>query len=180
MIQNIMHVLGLGKEYELIRIEDISEPEEIETAIKSRRIKGKHVIPVPTFEVKKDFSGYFIDSIKQLVRKNEKSTETYEKTVVRPTFSYLGKYEIKDMVLKSIVSFSGEKLEYVSKVVSVDIGGMKEGIIITVGVILEMKEPLHRIAANASQKIKESLEYMTGKNVLAVNIVVKGVKIDWE
>jgi uncharacterized alkaline shock family protein YloU len=180
MIQNIMHVLGLGKEYELIRIEDISEPEEIEAAIKSRRIKGKHVIPVPTFEVKKDFSGYFIDSIKQLVRKNEKSTETYEKTVVRPTFSYLGKYEIKDMVLKSIVSFSGEKLEYVSKVVSVDIGGMKEGIIITVGVILEMKEPLHRIAANASQKIKESLEYMTGKNVLAVNIVVKGVKIDWE
>lgn len=180
MIQNIMHVLGLGKEYELIRIEDISEPEEIETAIKSRRIKGKHVIPVPTFEVKKDFSGYFIDSIKQLVRKNEKNTETYEKTVVRPTFSYLGKYEIKDTVIKSIVSFSAVETENVDKVVSVDIESLREGINVTAGVILDMKEPLHKIAGRVSEKIKESLEHMTGKNVLAVNIVVKGVNIDWE
>lgn len=180
MIENIMHVLGLGKEHELIRIEDISDPEEIATAIRQRRIKGKHVIPVPTFEVKKDFSGYFIDSIKQLVKKNEKSVESYEKTVVRPTFSYLGKYEIKDTVLKSIVNCSASGVAFVNKVVSVDIESSREGIIVTTGVILEMKEPLYKIAQSASLEIKNGLEYMTGKNVLGVNIIVKGIKIDGE
>jgi uncharacterized alkaline shock family protein YloU len=130
--------------------------------------------------LKKDFSGYFIDSIKQLVRKNEKSTETYEKTVVRPTFSYLGKYEIKDTVLKTIVSFSAGESENVNKVVSVDIVSLREGIVVTAGVILDLKGPLHKIAGKASERVKESLEFMTGKNVLAVNVVVKGVKIDWE
>lgn len=180
MIENIMHVLGLGKEYELIRIEDISEPEEIATAIKLRRVKGKHVIPVPTFEVKKDFSGYFIDSIKQLVKKNEKSLETYEKTVVRPTFSYLGKYEIKDTVLKSIASYSALETAFVNKVVSVDIESSREGIVVNTSVILEMKEPLYETAKRASMNIKRDLEYMTGKNVLAANITIKGIEKDWE
>lgn len=180
MIENIIHVLGLGREYELIRIEDISEPEEIATALKLRRVKGKHVIPVPTFEVKKDFSGYFIDSIKQLVRKNEKGIEAYEKTVVRPTFSYLGKYEIKDTVLKSIVSCSAMEVAYVNRVVSVDIESSREGILVSAGVILEMKEPLYKIAHKVSLNIKNNLEYMTGKNVLGVNITVKGIKTDWE
>lgn len=180
MIENIMHVLGLGKEYELIKIEDISEPEEIAAAVRQRRVKGKHVIPVPTFEVRKDFSGYFIDSIKQLVKKNEKSIETYEKTVVRPTFSYLGKYEIKDTVLKTIVNCSALEVSYVNKVVSVDIESSREGIVVSAGVILETKEPLYIIAQRTSMKIKNSLEYMTGKNVLGVNIIVKGIKTDWE
>lgn len=180
MIQSIIHVLGLGKEYELIRIEDISEPEEIATAVRLRRLKGKHVIPVPTFAVKKDFSGYFIDSIKQLVKKSEKSVETYEKTVVRPTFSYLGKYEIKDTVLKSIASHSALEVVFVDKVVSVDIENCKEGILVTTSVILEMKEPLYLIAQRASVNIKNNLEYMTGKNVLSANITIKGIKINWE
>lgn len=180
MIQNIMHVLGLGKEYELIRIEDISEPEEIAIATKQRRIKGKHVIPVPTFEVKKDFSGYFIDSIRQLVKRNERDIESYEKTVVRPTFSYLGKYEIKDTVIKSIVSCSAGNVNYVYKVASVDIEDKREGIIVTASMILQMRKPLYEIARDASIEIKSSLEYMTGKNVIEVNIVVKGIKIDWE
>lgn len=180
MIENIMHVLGFGKEYELIKIEEISEPEEIAAAVRQRRVKGKHVIPVPTFEVRKDFSGYFIDSIKQLVKKNEKSIETYEKTVVRPTFSYLGKYEIKDTVLKAIVNCSALEVSYVKKVVSVDIESSREGILVSAGVILETKEPLYKIAQRTSAKIKNNLEYMTGKNVLGVNIIVKGIKTDWE
>jgi uncharacterized alkaline shock family protein YloU len=180
MVHNIILALGLIEEYELIKIEDISEPEEIATAMRLRRVKGKHVIPVPTFEVKKDFSGYFIDSIKQLVKKNEKTVESYEKTVVRPTFSYLGKYEIKDTVLKSIVSCSALNADLVDKVVSVNIESSKEGIIVSAGVILVIKEPLYKIAQKASQEIKSSLEYMTGKNVPEVNITIKGIKFDGE
>lgn len=178
MIQNIIKALDLGDKYEKIRIEDISEPEEIEIAMKLRRVKGKHVIPVPTFEVKKDFSGYFIDSIKHLVKRNEKSVDSYEKTVVRPTFSYLGKYGIKDTVIKSIVSYSALEESYVNRIASVDIIDSKEGIIITVGLVLEVKEPLNKIAERTSYRIKDSLEYMTGKNVLEVNIVIKGIKIN--
>jgi uncharacterized alkaline shock family protein YloU len=178
MIGSIMKALDLGNEYELIRIEEISTPEEIEAAIKARRGKGKHVIPVPTFEIKKDFSGYFIDSIKLLVNRNEKNEFHYEKTVVRPTFSYLGKYEIKDAALKAIINITSTEVQNVSKVLSIDIKNEKIGIIVTIGVSLTLDAPLKITSSILAERVKSNLEYMTGLNVLEVNIIVKGIKVD--
>lgn len=177
MIRSIMGALSLGSEFFPVKIEDISTDEEIDAANKARRIKGKHVIPVPTFEVKKAFSGYFIDSIKQLARRNEKVEEQYEKTVVRPTFSYLGSYEIKDGVIKAIVEESAVSIENVHKAVSVDIENEKEGINITISVILDFSIPLPEIVNNMSEKIKSSVEYMTGLNVLEINTIIKSLII---
>lgn len=177
MIERIMEVLELGKSYLLIRIEEISEPSEIEAAVKSRRTKGKHVIPVPTFEVKKDFSGYFIDSIRQIVGKNERNIESYEKTVVRPTFSYLGKYEIKDGVIKSISSFASMKFKAVDRVIGVDIDNVAGGIKINIFVSLWLIKPLNITANEISREIKSDVEYMTGKNVIEVNVIVKSIKV---
>ena len=35
----------------------------MEEARRIRTTQGKHVIPVPTFEIKKDFSGYILDPL---------------------------------------------------------------------------------------------------------------------
>ena len=40
-----------------IRIEEVTTEEEIEKGKRIRRTQGKHVIPVPTFEIKKGFFG---------------------------------------------------------------------------------------------------------------------------
>ncbi|WDC84551.1 hypothetical protein PL321_02095 [Caloramator sp. mosi_1] len=55
MVEHIIEALNLPKKYEVINIEDISSKEEIEIARRQRLKEGKHVIPVPVFEIKKVF-----------------------------------------------------------------------------------------------------------------------------
>ncbi|EYE89553.1 hypothetical protein Q428_01890 [Fervidicella metallireducens AeB] len=178
MIHNIMKNLKLGNSYNLIRIEDVSSYEEIEAAKKARKQKGKHVIPVPTFEVKKQFSGYVLDSIRHLVFKNNKEFETYEKTVVRPTFSYLGKYDITPSVIKKIAMISALEVEGVAKVHGVGIENKENGTIVTVEVTLMICDLLYKICASAAKRVKDNLEYMTNINILEVNISVKDIDLN--
>jgi hypothetical protein len=63
MVNEIAQRLELPSIQKIIRITDISDEEEIAAATRSRQEKGKHVIPVPTFEIKKDFAGYLLDPL---------------------------------------------------------------------------------------------------------------------
>ncbi len=63
MIQKIIKNLSLPELIETIYIQDVATPEEISNAKRIRKTEGKHVIPVPTFEIKKDFSRLFIRPI---------------------------------------------------------------------------------------------------------------------
>jgi len=88
MVEKVAVRLELPPVEKFIKIEDISSKEEIERAIKSRK-EGKHVIPVPSIEIEKDYSRIFLDSIKVLFKKNfgKKNKSTiYEKSVVQPDF----------------------------------------------------------------------------------------------
>lgn len=178
MIQTIMSTLKIGRSYQLIKIEDISTREEMEAASAARRQKGKHVIPVPTFEIKKEFSGYFLDSIRQRIRKDEKEVMSYEKTVMRPTFSYLGKFDITPGAIRTIASYSASQVENVCKVPSVEINNNKNGVTINLSVILYLGESLLEISKEISERVKKSIEYMTGMHVIQVNIYVKNIRIN--
>ena len=90
-----------------LHIEEIATREEIELARQQRYSKGKHVIPVPTLEVK-GFSGYFLDTLKIFTRKRDDSVTVDEKTVVRPTYSYLGKYTIYGRAIIQIARAAAE------------------------------------------------------------------------
>ena len=110
MVQKIADNLGLGKIKKIIYIQDVASPEKIEEARKSRFEEGKHVVPVPTFEIKKQFSGYFMDPLRMFdIYRRESSNmyeaETSEKTIIRPTYSYIGKFRISDNVIKEIVTY---------------------------------------------------------------------------
>lgn len=178
MIKSIINALELEEKYEIIRIEQVSDEQEIEEAIKARRIKGKHVIPVPTFEIKKDFSGYFIDSIKMFINKSNNESDILEKTVVRPTFSYLGKYDITNSALKTIIIHSAMENHKVYRVLSVDIINKSNGLIINLSLSLYLKEPINITSKSVMEKVKNNLEYMTGINIISVNVLVKSVILD--
>ena len=64
MIEKIITNLDLKKLVKTIYIEDIATKQEMEIARKSRMEDGKHVVPVPTLEIKNQFSGYFLDTLK--------------------------------------------------------------------------------------------------------------------
>lgn len=53
MVMKIAMRLQLPQPQKIIHIEEIASKEDIEKAIKSRQVEGKHVIPVPSIEVKK-------------------------------------------------------------------------------------------------------------------------------
>ncbi len=59
MVQKIAANLGLPEISETVYITDVATEEEMKTARRIRVTEGKHVIPVPTFEIKKDFSRIF-------------------------------------------------------------------------------------------------------------------------
>ena len=59
MVQKIAANLGLPQISETVYITDVATEKEMQTARRIRVTEGKHVIPVPTFEIKKDFSRIF-------------------------------------------------------------------------------------------------------------------------
>jgi adenylate kinase family enzyme len=91
MIQRIASTLGLLPLHRIISIEEVSSREEIAGALKIRAEQGKHIIPVPGVEVKRNYPHIFFESVKillkekRMLRKGE--SEIVEKTVVRPEYS---------------------------------------------------------------------------------------------
>ena len=106
MVKKIAENLNLPPIQETIYITDVATKQEMETARRIRQTEGKHVIPVPTFEIKKDFSGYLLDPL-QIFKTKGKGQKPYiaEKSIIRPTFSYMGNFTISDSVFKEIVEY---------------------------------------------------------------------------
>ncbi len=174
MINEIARVLLLPEVGETILINDISTDKEIQLARKSRKEEGKHVIPVPAVEIKRDFSGYFIDSLKIFIKK-DKTLNIEEKTIIRPTFSYLGKYEISKNVLMQMVTFCAMKFERVSKVSKIRTDSNPIGVIISFEIAIKLVSRIDNMVTEMQKTIIEDVEYMTGLNVLSVNVMVKNI-----
>lgn len=174
MIEEIGRSLELPEIHEIIFIESVSTEREIEIAKKSRKEDGKHVIPVPTLEIKKDFSGYFIDSLKIFGRKG-KHSNVEEKTIIRPTFSYLGKYEVSKNVLVQMINVCASKTERINKILKVRIENKVAGIHINIETSVRLTTRIDLLMEEFQKQVIEDVEYMTGINVLSVNIIVRGV-----
>ena len=80
-------------------------------ALRMRTVEGKHVIPVPTFEIKKEFFRIFLASVKKISKNldSEITTAEADKSIVRPTFSYMGDYIISDNVINSIAIHEAQR-----------------------------------------------------------------------
>lgn len=179
MVENIAQNLGLGKVDEFIYIEDIATAEEIETAKMQRMIYGKHVIPLPAVELKKDFSGYFIDTLKTVLGRREHDYAIGEKSVVRPTYSYMGRFTISNKTIIQIVEAAAYKSTSVSKVSKAKIRKKNEGIFIAIDVVLTYGKNIIEVTEDIQKSIKEDIEHMTNINVLSVDIDIKSMIVNY-
>jgi len=110
MVEKIAVRLQLPQPFKIIKIEDIASQEDIERAIRSRRVEGKHVIPVPSIEIKRNYPQIFYDHVrvflkgrKNLLSSNVTMSKVYEKSVVRPEFSKKGRVTISEAALSQMV-----------------------------------------------------------------------------
>jgi uncharacterized alkaline shock family protein YloU len=94
--------LGLPEPTKIVRIEEIASREKIEEAMRTRKIKGQHVIPLPVVEVKQAYPKLLAHAIKVwfdhvLHRRH------YDKTVVRPGFQRQGEVTISETALAQMI-----------------------------------------------------------------------------
>lgn len=177
MVDTIADTLGLPPVDEVILIEDIATPEEIEVAKHTRQSEGIHVIPVPTFEVKKQFSGYFIDAVKMFFTDGKNRGRVVEKAVVRPTYSYMGKYTISESAIISIATHAAEEVDGVAKVSRVFLSNTNEGIKIGVDIIVDYGINIVNVLAKVQSSVRRMVENMTALNVINVDVVAKGLAV---
>lgn len=183
MVKKIVGVLQLPDISQLIRIEDIATPAEIAKARESRVKEGKHIIPVPTIELKPHFSGYLIDPLEIFFRKPQaKRRKLGEKSIVRPTFSYYGKLLVSDAAIAAIVDYVATHDSEVTRTGQINIynssSERERGISISVDVTMRYGSVLREAVCHAQNRIKNVVEYMTGLVVREVNIAVKRLSVD--
>ena len=180
MVQKIAGNLESGPIFKTIYIEDVATPEKIEEARKSRFEEGKHVVPVPTFEIKKQFSGYFIDPLRMFdIFRRESSNlyeaESSEKTIIRPTYSYIGKFRISDNVMRDLVTYTVEQIRGIGKVQKVFTEKYIDGMKIEVDIQVIFGYNIPNISKEVKEAIIRSIDTMTGINLFGIDINVTSI-----
>ena len=180
MIQKICKRLGVPEPENTIYIEDITTEEERKMAHHQRHDLGRHIIPVPTMQVKRQFSGYMMYPIRMFRGFGSKANadkQDGEKTVVRPTYSYIGEFSIGDQVICDIAEQVGEDTEGVADVTKVHIqNNDADELTLWVQVYMEYGVPLIETARKMQAHILKETERMTAFHVNAVHVEVKGLK----
>ena len=176
MIEKIRTNLNLPEIEKTIYITDVATEQEMEEAKRMRTTEGKHVIQVPTFEIKKDFSGYILDPL-QIFKSKGKNEKPYisEKSIIRPTFSYLGNYTISDGALKDIIEHLASKVEAIHKIYRTRIEKTDTGINIYIEIVLVYGFNIISSLQNFKKKCIKEIENLTAMNVDKVQILAKGI-----
>ena len=175
MVKTIAENLGLPPIQKTIYITDVATEEEIENAKRIRTTEGKHVIPVPTFELKKDFSGYLLDPL-QIFKSQGLNGNPYisEKSI---TFNYIGNFTISDNVFKQIIEVQARNIKSISKIIRIRVNKSEEGpnvyieveIIYGFNIIAELKK--------FKEKCIKDIERQTRMNVTEFKIVAKKISL---
>lgn len=175
MVHRIAQRLELPEISEIIRIEDVSDEKDIEIAQRQRTEMGKHAIPVPTFQLKREFSGYFMDPLKIFRRIDQRKAMVAERTEVRPTYSYLGGYSISEKAIYDIIRCLCRQDEAVKKVSRIQITSGDMGMVLHIDLLLLYGCQVKDVSEGFQKKVLEQVEFMTAFNILSVNVTVKGL-----
>ncbi len=176
MVDKIAENLSLPKIKETVYITDVATEEEMKAARNIRVTEGKHVIPVPTFEIKKDFSGFLLDPL-QIFKSKGKGQKPYisEKSIIRPTFSYMGNFTISDSVFRQIAEIQADKMPEIYKILKTRVQNYGEGPIIYMEVSVVYGYNLPESLKTFKKKIIKEIENLTAMNVVELDVIAKSI-----
>lgn len=180
MVMKIAMRLQIPQPAKIIHIEDIASKEEIEIAQKSRHIEGKHIIPVASIEVKRNYSQIFTASMRDFFNKRKflfKKDKNIggkfiEKSIVQPEFSKKGRLEISQAALTQMVMHcvleSDPNIKVKKIVIKTDSRGYKLLVTLDVPFGTQLTGKIHRL----QQDIISKIENLTGILIEDVNIII--------
>jgi adenylate kinase family enzyme/uncharacterized alkaline shock family protein YloU len=175
MVIKIASRLQLPLPLKVIKIEDISTQDEIDRAIRTRRIEGKHIIPVPSIEIKRNYPNIFYNAIKIFKRKKLPvglPPSVHEKSVVRPEYSRRGKVIISEAALSQMVIHCVDEYNKTIKIkkIMVKDDDMGYRLVITIDVPygIQLGGNIHEL----QRYIIDNIERYTGILIEEVNIII--------
>ncbi|MGE4588886.1 MAG: Asp23/Gls24 family envelope stress response protein [Acidaminococcaceae bacterium] len=172
--------LGLPKPVKIVKIQDIASRHEINRARQIRLKEGKHIVPVPTVELKPHLSGILIDLPHHLFSRKKKVKVSDDKSIVRPAFSYYGKLAISDYVVIDIVNIIVDKLRGIDRVTSIKVRRPSDpvkGMTIYIDLVLFYGASIFEVVKTLQHRVKEKVEMMTAMGVKEVNVDVKSLSV---
>jgi uncharacterized alkaline shock family protein YloU len=178
MVGKIVKRLNLPHIKKIINIEEIASQEEIDIARKSRERDGRHIIPVPGIEVRRNYSHIFIDSIKVFFKKRfslDKQQKVYEKSIVAPAYHKKGKLSISETALSQMVLHCVAEFDPRLKVERIILIRQVYGYILKIILKVPFGVELPGIIHNMQNYIIKNIEKFTGITLKEVNIIIGAI-----
>ena len=164
-------------------IEEISDPQSIQTALTVRSTENRHVIPLPTFAIKKEFPGYIINPLRSFFSLPQlPAGAPVERSVIRPIYSPLGSFFIAEHVIIEIIKYISMQEPGVHKVLHVDDENGSSKVCLRLDIAIDLKKipdrRIDRLLRDLQQTLKEEIEHSTGLYLDQVNVNAKKLHIE--
>jgi len=174
MVCKIAVRLQLPPPSKIIKIEDVSSREDMEKAIRTRRIEGKHIIPVPSTEVKKSYPNIFFSTVQIFKRQIAPVSipTLHEKSVVRPKFSKRNKINISNTALSELVLNCVDEYNKDIKIKTIHIKDADMGYRLVITIDIPQGIQLEDSIQKMQQYIIDDIERYTGILIEEVNIII--------
>ncbi|MDR1420934.1 MAG: hypothetical protein LBI86_11210 [Treponema sp.] len=177
MVNKIAVRLQLPSPSRLIRIEDIATHDEIEKAIRTRRIEGKHVIPVPSIEIRRSYPNIFYDAIRIFKRNRGPggigpTPKIHEKSVVRPEYSKRGRVIISEAALSQMVIHCVDEYNQNIRIKKIVVKDDEIGYHLVITIDVPYGTQLGGNIHELQQYIIDNIERYTGILIEQVNIII--------
>lgn len=183
MAHRIAARLGLPSPEQIIYIEEIASPRAINKARELRRTENRHVIPIPTFAIKKDFPGYLIDPLRSFWGKNNREDPkklVIERSIVRPIFSSLGCFYIAENVITQMVAFVAAKVPGVSRTGKIEVISKPDGASLQMEVNIFYGNNIPQVLQEVQQVLKDVIEHLTGFNLYSIQVTARRIDLPAE
>ena len=172
MVDKIITRLGLNRPVKIIEITDIATGEEIEAALRERREKNQHVVPVAKAQIQQNFAGKLVSQIRGFFKGRDDS----KNTIVKPLFSFNGKVTIE---AEAIIEMCRKLLDYgghVRKIREIDLDTDDDKIELNIEIDLNLGTmSALSIARTLQRRMRSGLSYFTGMEIRKVNIRVNEI-----
>ncbi len=179
MTHKISNRLKLPSPSKFINIEEIASKEDIETAVMSRRKEGKHVIPVPTIEIHRNYPQFVYDSVRVFLKKSfsfiPAREKVFEKTVVQPAFGK-GRVTISETAVTQMVLHCVDEFDDTIAVRKVSVTQEPSGYYLNINIHVPFGVQLSGTIHSLRDYIIESLEHYGGVSIRKVDIKVDKFK----
>ena len=179
MVERIAARLDLPAPGRIITIEDIATQDEIKQAMKTRKTEGKHIIPVPAIEIKRNYPHLIYETIKIFFERRffrKETRNTFEKTVVQPEFSKRGKLEIAEAALSQMVLHCVGEFDPSLRIDKVLVKKEINGDSVCLHLCVPFGKQLSHSIPDLQRYVRENIESYSGIQLNRVDILIAKIE----